>query len=145
MADWKARFAAVAERLPPLDEIDPRFRIPAWVNVTELRKLFCATLASDDWNTDERIERLMKERDPILVLKLVAPYVPITEVEPVPETATPVEPEPNLPVDLGGGGGGGTTFTDHGTTTEVVDKFAPTQAKADAIAKETGGEVKGYD
>jgi hypothetical protein len=147
--DWKARHAAVAERMPPLDPIQPGFRIPSWINVADLRRLYCATLAADDLETDERIEALSRTTDPIQVLKIVAPYVKVDEVpiepeKPAVEMASDTSsPDPALPVNIGEGGGA--TFTDHGVKGEIVEKFANSKEKAEQIAREEGGEVKGFD
>ena len=123
MADWKARFAA-AEMLPDLEPMQEGFTLPEGVNVAELRKLYCVTLATSDTECDERIDRLMHYTDPAMVLSIVAPYVPVTYIDPTPPppVVVPDEPEETLgetvahePVK-----GHGVTFEDKGITTEVT-------------------------
>lgn len=140
--DWKARHLSASENLPALDPVPEGYRIPSWVNVDDLRRLYCATLAEHDADTDDRIDRLHTITDPLRVLSVVAPYIKVEQVaiEPTP-SASPDEPA--LPVNIGEGGGG--TFTAHGTTTETGEVFAATEAAANAIAKEKGGTVKGFD
>jgi hypothetical protein len=89
-ADYAARLGAV-DMLPDLDPMPEGYTVSDHVDVDALRRVWCTALAPDNVAADERIDRLMNERDPLVVLSLVAPYIPITAA-PRPSTGEALGP-----------------------------------------------------
>lgn len=81
-ADWAARFVSV-ENLPALDPMPEGISLPEFVDLAQVRALYCTTLAPSDADADDRIDTLCRITDPMRVLAIVAPNLPVKDTRPV--------------------------------------------------------------
>lgn len=144
--DWPACWRAAHENLGPIDPMPEGLALPEIArDLYALREVYCVTTSTTDTECDERIDRLRKVTDPLIVLSIVAPHIKPVASTPVVEVTADHEDADGiaLPVDIGNGTNGG--FVDGGTTSTTGVVFAQTEADANRIAQETGGKRNGWD